>query len=177
MKKDQLLAALYRYATPAAMVALGALLMLFPDSVSAMAGKLLGWALIVLGVGFILSAVFGSAGAARVLAALVCLAAGCWLLRNPMMLAKGIGRFVGALLLIRGVQDVLQSADTRGRSLSALVAVVGLVLILLPMTTSRVVFSLCGLAVLLVGAALFADRWRTRHFTDGDGGPDIIDAL
>ena len=111
------------------------------------------------------------------LGALACLVVGVWLLKNPLLLAAGIGRLVGILLLIRGIQDLLSSNYGRGKVLSLITALLGLVLILLPMTTSRVVFSLCGLVVLVVGITMLIDRLRLRRLMGGDDDPNIIDAL
>ena len=59
---------------------------------------------------------------------------------------------------------------------AVLTAVLGLMLILLPMTASRVVFSLCGVAILAVGGGMLAERiWEKRNWEDDD--PNIIDAL
>ena len=49
-------------------------------------------------------------------------------------------------------------------------------LIALPMTTSRVVISLCGLLVLIVGVAILVDRLRNRRPKEPSES-DIIDAL
>ena len=59
-------------------------------------------------------------------------------------------------------------------------AIVGVVLVVLPMTTSRLVFSLCGLVVLVTGIAMFLDRLKGRNRLEGPGEPEdpnIIDAL
>ncbi len=54
---------------------------------------------------------------------------------------------------------------------------VGLILLLLPMTTSRLVFSLCGLVVLGLGIVMLLERLRLRRLLDEGDDPDIIDAL
>ena len=60
--------------------------------------------------------------------------------------------------------------------LSILTAVLGLVLILMPMTASRMVFSLCGVVILAVGGGMLAERvWEKKNGEDDD--PNIIDAL
>ena len=90
------------------------------------------------------------------------------------MLAAGIGRIAGILLIIRAPRSGLIPAcpgdgcwpqfpwfwEFSGGA---------------AMTASRVVFSLCGLGVLIVGAVMLVERLR-----DSDGPknpPDIIDAL
>ena len=60
--------------------------------------------------------------------------------------------------------------------LSVVTAVMGLMLILLPMTASRMVFSLCGVVLLVVGGGMLAERiWEKKNWEDDD--PNIIDAL
>ena len=53
----------------------------------------------------------------------------------------------------------------------------GVVLILLPMTTSRLMFSLCGLVVLIIGIVMLLDRLRDRKRLNEPEDPNIIDAL
>lgn len=178
MKKNDILSLVSLLASPVALILLGSILLFCPDSVSVFAAKLLGWILLAVGVGFAVAAFtkpMGTAG--NVLAAIVCLVLGSWLLKNPLLLAKSIGRFVGILLAIRGIRDFLQSGYRQGKLLALVTAVLGVVLIALPMTTSRVVFSACGLVVLVVGIAMLVDRLRRRRLPGGDNDPNIIDAL
>lgn len=178
MRKNKILSLIRRFASPVALALLGLILLLFPDSASVLVAKVLGWGVFLVGVGFAIAAIASPGGTAgKVLAALACLAVGTWLVRNPLVLAKGVGRFIGILLLIRGAQDFFQSGQSKGRLLSLIVAVLGVVLIVLPMTTSRLVFSACGLVVLLLGIAMFLDRFRSRGLPGSDDDPNIIDAL
>ena len=57
-----------------------------------------------------------------------------------------------------------------------LITVVGIILVVLPMTTSRLVFSLCGVVVLLVGVGMLLDRIRDRKRLKAPKD-DIVDAL
>ena len=61
--------------------------------------------------------------------------------------------------------------------LPLLVTLLGGILVLLPMTASRLVFSLCGLAVTVIGVFMLLDRLRLRRLNGGDEDPNIIDAL
>ena len=54
------------------------------------------------------------------------------------------------------------------------VTLLGAILVLMPMTASRLVFSLCGLVVTVVGIVMLLDRLRKPRLKDGG---DIIDAL
>lgn len=178
MKKNDILSLVSLLASPVALILLGLILLFCPDSVSVFAAKLLGWILLAAGAGFAVAAFTRPTGtASNVLCAIACLAVGAWLLKNPLLLAKSIGRFVGILLVIRGIRDFPQSIYRQGKLLALVTAVLGVVLIVLPMTTSRVVFSACGLVVLVVGVAMLVDRLRRRRLPGGDNDPNIIDAL
>ena len=178
MKKNKLLSIAYQFASPVALIVLGAVLLLFPDSASMLVAQVLGWAMVIAGVVFAVSTIASPGGTAgKVICAVVCLAVGGWLVKNPLILAKGVGRFVGVLLTIRGLQDLFQSVSAQGKLLSVVTAAIGVILILLPMTTSRVVFSLCGLVVLIIGIAMLVDRIRKRRLMEPKDDPNIIDAL
>jgi len=45
------------------------------------------------------------------------------------------------------------------------------------MTTSRLLFRLCGAAILAIGIALLLDRLKNQRYLDDGGDPNIIDAL
>ena len=179
MKKNDILSWLKLIATPVLLMVLGLILLIHPDSASVLAAQILGWALLAAGVGFGVSAVAGHFGTVgKVLSSIGCFAVGLWLLRNPLMLAAGLGRLVGILLAVRGIRDLLDAAQRHFGMLSAIVILLlGVVLIALPMTTSRVVISLCGLLVVAVGAAILADRMRNRRRLQEPDDPNIIDAL
>lgn len=179
MKKHDFWSLVRLLASPVALIVLGLVLLFRPDSASALVATVLGWCLLAAGIVLAMAAIaVRESTAVKVLGAVACLAMGIWLLKNPLLLAAGIGRLVGIVLLIRGVQDLLSSNYGHGKALSLITALLGIVLIVLPMTTSRVVFSLCGLVVLVVGITMLVDRLRFRRLIDGDDhDPNIIDAL
>lgn len=163
--------------TPVLVILLGLLLIFRPDSASAMVAKVIGSGLILIGIAFGAAAVISKAGLPRkVIASLVCVMIGGWLLKNPLRLAAAIGRIAGILVALRGVQD-LQDCIRLHRSISyaLLTAAVGVLLIVLPMTASRLVIAACGVVVVLLGIATLADRLRPRRLPGADD--DIIDAL
>ena len=45
------------------------------------------------------------------------------------------------------------------------------------MTASRLVFTLCGIAVLVIGGMMLFDRIRGRRWLNEGDDPNIIDAL
>ena len=179
MKKNDIASLLSQLAVPLLLMVLGLVLLVNPDSASALIAKILGWGLMIGGIVSAISALTARTGlTGKVLSAIVCFALGGWLLRDPLALAAGIGRIVGIVMLVRGIQDIA-AAGQRGHGLALAIVTggIGLVLILMPMTTSRVVLSLCGLAGLVLGAAMAIDRLRDRRRLDEPEDPNIIDAL
>lgn len=176
--KDTILSVIRLIATPVLLMVLGLILLIHPDSASALVAQILGWVLLIAGVVFAVSAIAGHFDTVgKVLSAVCCFAVGAWLLRNPLMLAAGLGRLAGILLVVRGVQDILNASRYHYGILPAVITtVLGAVLIALPMATSRFVMSLCGLLVLIVGVAILVDRLKDRRHKEPSES-DIIDAL
>lgn len=178
MKKEKVLSLIRELWAPVALMMLGAVLLFNPDSASALIAKLLGGLLIAVGIGFGISAVASENGrVGKGVAAVILAVVGGWLTKNPLALAAWIGRFVGVLLVIDGAQDIARLHRQGQRFLLPLiVTAVGVVLILLPMTTTRLVFSLCGVVVLIIGIVMLLERLRdSKRLHSGDS--DIIDAL
>lgn len=161
--------------SPVLMILLGLLLLVHPDSASALVGKVLGWVLLLLGLGCGISAIAKPAGTAvKVIPALILLCLGIWLIRTPLALANYGGLFIGILLAIRGIQEL---AAGRDKLWSLITLLLGVVLVLSPMTTSRLLFGIIGGIVTVVGLAMLLDRLRRRRLERGDDDPNIIDAL
>ena len=175
MKKKNLTLVIKLLLTPALMILLGIVLMVRPDSASALVGKLAGWGLIAAsGVLILEMAATKLLGTGKVIFAAVTLAAGVWLLRNPLAIAAAIGRIAGLLILIRAVQDMINASRWKcGMRYAIVSTLVGAVLILLPMTTSRIVMVVLGLLVTILGVLTAVDRLKIgKLLPDGD---DIID--
>lgn len=176
MKKQEILSAVQLYLAPVLVILLGLLLLISPDTASALISKILGGALSL--VGFVLAAIalFGNRRVGKLIFALAIVACGGILSANPLLLASFAGRIVGILLLVDGIGDMI-NAHRRGiRGLMPLlVTILGAILVLMPMTASRLLFGLCGLAVTVVGFFMLLDRLR-RKLPAGDD-PNIIDAL
>lgn len=178
MKKRDILSLLYQIASPVALILLGLVLLFSPDTASALIARLLGWAVTLVGVCIGIFAILDRRGAlGKGIAAVLCVCAGGFLAANPLILAAGIGRVLGILVAARGARDLFL-AKTRGYGslLPMITTVVGLVLIVLPMTTSRLVFSLCGAAIAGLGVAMLLDRLKNRRYLES-GDDNIIDAL
>lgn len=179
MKKQDILSLVQLLLVPALLILLGLILVVNPDTASALVSKLLGYVLIACAVGTGLTAVFSQSGKiAKGIGAAVFAIAGGWLVANPLWLAAWISRFLGVLIVINVLPDLYYALKQKRNVLfHILAAVVGVVLILLPMTASRLVFTLCGIAVLVIGGVMFADRIRGRRWLSEGDDPNIIDAL
>lgn len=177
MKKHEISALIARFATPVALIALGLVLLFCPDTASVLIAKVAGWFLMLAGVIVAVAMVVDrNWSITKILTILVLVGLGRWFFSYPLAWAAWGGRIIGVLLLLRGIRDFTQSVFSQGRILSIVTAVLGVVLILLPMTASRMVFSLCGFVILAVGAGMLFERiWERRNGEDDD--PNIIDAL
>lgn len=176
MKKQDILSYIRLFLAPVLVILLGLILIVNPDSATALISRIMGTIIILIGVGFGISAIFEKKGrSAKAITAVVMAVAGGWLVKNPLALAAWIGRFVGVLLIVDGVQDIIELRRFgKGFLLPMLVTIVGAVLVLMPLTTSRLVFSLCGVVVLVIGAAMLFDRLKSRPKLKS--ADDIIDA-
>lgn len=164
------------------MIVCGAILALSPDSASALLSVVLGWGLIVVGVmlivgGFLSGREWGSIGQGALF--LIC---GSWLHRNPLMIASVLGLVLGVVAVRRGWSGA-KNAQTIKRCggiwipdavLAALELIVGVRLIFSPLSVSRVVLTLAGIAMVACGAWELISRYRGRKYITRDSG--IIDA-
>lgn len=179
MKKNDILSVLQLYLAPVLVILLGVLLLVSPDSASVLISRLLGGLLTILSIGFGIAALVSERGrVGRLITAAALILAGTVLYRNPLLLASFAGRVVGLLLLLDGLGDIINAHRRGVRFLMPLiVTILGAVLVLIPMTASRLVFSLCGLVVTIIGIVMLLDRLRNRRLPGGDNDPNIIDAL
>ncbi len=179
MKKQDFLSLLNLLLVPVLLILLGLVLVVNPDVASAMIAGVIGYILIAGAIiGGIAAIVSQQGKIGKGLFSVALAVIGGWLVRNPLILAAWIGRLVGVLILINSLPDLIY-ASKQGRSIlfQGISVLAGIVLILLPMTASRLVFTLCGAAVLLIGMFMFADRIRGRRWLKPGDDPNIIDAL
>lgn len=161
------------FLTPVILILLGLLLVVQPDWAAGLLARVLGWLLALGGGYFLLRGIFSrDARMKNLLAGVICLGLGIFLIGNPLAMAAGLGRLTGLFLLIRGGVDVFLYGS-RNQWVTALL---GLVLLLLPMATSRIVFTLCGLALLVYGIFTLAVRIHRLRLEKPED-PNIIDAL
>lgn len=172
-------------AAPAATVLLGLILLFSPDTASALVGRLIAWCAILAALALGAEAIFGrhSGKHNRILWAVICLFAGIWLLMNPLTVAKFLGRILGITLIIRGGQSAADNIRYRGKKLvisrglilGAVTAIVGAVLVILPLASSRMFFNIVGIALICAGIAQGWDNFRSRNHLDKGRDPNIID--
>lgn len=163
-------------AGPALTVFLGLVLLLSPDSASALVGKILGWVAIFIA----LAEAFGE-GKQSPLKGIFFGIIGVLILRDPLYVAKFLGRVLGLALFMWGVGGLSRAhrvgklSLTPGTVLSGAVALIGLVLFLVPMATSRLVIS--GIGILMIGIGLKEgfDRLREKKQLEEPSVPNIID--
>lgn len=178
MNKEKIISMIKLLLAPVLVILLGLILIVNPDSASALIAKIIGWIIILTGIGFGVSAIFKDHGRiAKGIAAVVLAMVGGWLVSNPLALAAWIGRIIGILLVIDGIEDILQLRK-QGMSfwMPLIITVVGVVLVVMPMTTSRLVFTLCGIVVLVMGVVMLLDRLKGKKKLNAPKD-DIIDAL
>lgn len=179
MNREGLYAKIQLLLTPVLIIVLGLILVFCPDSASALFAKLLGWILGLIAIGFGISALSSAAGrTGKVIAAILCAVIGGWLGNNPLVLAAWFGRIIGIVLVLDGLQDIVNNHRQGKRFVMPLmVTVVGAILILLPMSVSRLIFSGLGVVVLVLGISMLLDRIRGRNRLNPPDDPNIIDAL
>ena len=177
MKITEILKRLSGIASPLVLILAGLILMVNPDVAAVLISRLLGWVLTLVGIGFGIAAIVDHSKAiSRGLTSVGLVCAGGFLTAKPLLLAALAGKLLGILILLRGLRDLFL-AQSRGYGYlpAGILAAVGAVLILLPMTASRLVISACGLGILAAGAWLLWERIRNRQLPPDR--PDIIDAL
>lgn len=172
-------------AAPAAVVLMGLILLFSPDTASALVGKLLAWCCILAALGFGAGALLGAPSGKnnRIIWAVVCFAAGVWLLMNPLTVAEFLGRVLGITMMIRGGRATVDNIRyqnkhlliSRALILGAATLVIGAVLTILPLASSRMFFNIIGIVLICVGLAHGADKIRGHKLLDEGSDPNIID--
>ena len=179
MKKEDIFGKVQLLLAPVLVILLGLILIFCPDSASALIARVLGWVFGLVAIGLGIGALVNPQGrAGKVAGSVVCAVIGGWLGSNPLVLAAWFGRIIGIVLLLDGISDIRNNIrQGRGPLMSIVVILVGAVLILMPMTASRLIFSLCGIVVLAIGVVMLLGRLKDNPRLNGPQDPNIIDAL
>lgn len=176
MKKERIWELLNLVGIPALATVLGLILMFNPDSAAALVAKIVGWLLVIGGAGKAISMAGKPSRPLGWIGAAVCVILGVVLLRYPMLLAEGIGRFLGLLLVIRGASDLRHSNLQKAKILAIVTIVVGAVLLLMPLTLTRTVLRLCGVVVAVIGVINIVEKLQEMKLLESGSEQKIIDA-
>ena len=171
MKKLKFMDAVNRFGMPVTTIVLGLILLIVPDSASVVIAYGIGGILIFGGIVFAIGTLLDQS-LSKGFWALACLSIGGTLAGNPLLLARNLGRFLGVLLAIEGGSCLRKG----NRVFGMVILAAAVALVLSPMTLSRLVFSLCGVVVLLIGIGMFIDRLKNQRYLS-KGDDNIIDAL
>lgn len=178
MKKEQVKKYINLFGIPLLTTVLGLILLFNPDSATALIAKIVGWLLVVTGAVKAISMADKRtmSNPAGWLLAAVGIILGIVLLRNPLLLAKSIGRFLGILLVIRGGADLRNSVHQKARILAVVTLVVGAVLILMPLTLTHTLLRLCGVVVAAIGIINIVEKLTELKLLENGSDRTIIDA-
>lgn len=169
MKKEKAMYLLERLSVPVLLCAVGLVLLMTPDSASALVGKVAGIGLAAVGVLYLVDCLSSKLDTAqKLIFSLVCLATAGWLLTHPLGLAAWIGRVAGIFFIIRGIASLVE-ARRLGQKLTwpLITTLAGVLLVLSPMITSRLVLGAMGLVLLLVGIVLVITRLGEQKRLEG----------
>ena len=164
------------------MIVFGVLLTMKPDFASAVVSAVLGWVLIAVGVVLIISGCVERWNVGRIVAGVLVLLLGNWIHRNPLMIASAIGIVLGLLVLSQGWEAAKDAQRVKrcggmwvpGAVLAVAELLIGVRLVLSPLTLSRLVLSILGIVMVVCGAcSLVAHYNSVRYIPEADV---IIDA-
>ena len=153
----------------------GLILTFNPEGATAWVTRLLGWALVIICAGKLITLAAGDRlhWGREAFYSGACLCVGVILLARPMIVANLIGRTMGIILLVWGV-----SAIREGHSkLTAILTILaGLVLVCIPATLTNTLLTLCGIVLTLIAVANILSSVKEHNRLE-KGDPNIIDAL
>lgn len=175
MKKNPVFSLLRQFSLPVLLIFLGLVLVILPDSAAVLVSAIIAWVLAMGGVAYLLFSLVSLRRVTHALTGAVCLLLGAFLLKNPLFLARNLGRVLGILLAVEGIDSLTKYNSGRFMGLAALVG--AFLLLTAPMTASRMVFRLCGLLLVAIAAGQILMQLRFRRFQKEDDDPNIIDAL
>ena len=176
MKKYDFFSLLRLLAMPLLTVLMGLILLLSPDTATALVSKLLGWVFLLVAVSDFFSTHAG--GKKNILRPVIAGLVGLWVLMNPLSIAKSLGRIFGLTFFIWGSGSIRRnrhSGMTPGIVAAGAVTLLGIALFLVPMTATRLVMNIAGIVIIGIGVADGYDRLRGKKRLDEDDDPDIID--
>lgn len=176
MNKDKLKQLWNLLGVPAIMIAVGIILLVNPDSATALVCKIIGWVLVIVGAVKAISMADkrGASNPGGWVLAAVCIVVGIYFLKNPLILSNLLGRIVGILLVLEGLDDLHHR--TGSRAMAIVTTAVGVILILLPRTLANTILGLCGIVLIVVGVLNLLGRIKNTQRLEDPEKPSIIDA-
>ncbi len=169
----------------ALLIAAGVLLVCNPDFGSAAVAMVVGWVLVAFGaLGLFVSIVSWPAfGIPETALCALALGFGIYILCNPLSLASIAGVALGVWLAVQGLSAVRESVYLKKQYgvsdaeliFGALMIVLGVILVIFPLTTSRVVMVIVGIALAICGGANLVFRARSAKYLHKASGR-VIDA-
>ena len=164
------------------MIVFGAVLVMNPDSASALVSAILGWGLFVIGAVLVVGGFLDGRDGGSIGQGVLFLLVGSWLRRNPLMIAKVVGVLLGLTAVQHGWRSLENAQRSKrnggfwipGAVLAAVELLVGVRLIFSPLSVSRVVLTLACIAMAACGIWELISRRREKKYIPGT--PNIIDA-
>lgn len=164
------------------MIVFGLLLAMNPDIASAMVSTVLGWAIIAAGVAMLISGFTAGENMGSIVMGAVLLIAGSWLHRHPMMIASVLGVILGVVVLKQGWQAAKDAQRIKhgggmwipGAVLAVAELLIGARLIFSPLSISRLVLTVAGIAMVVCGVCNLVAYHKSTQYIPGQG--HIIDA-
>ena len=142
-------------------MAVGALLLIKPNIGSSLVATIIGWAIVALGVLALVVCISNWAqwGVPGVLASGMAVFFGVYLVRNPLSLATFLGLALGVYLLIQGLSGLAEAIRLKqvgygykvNLVLSIILLLMGAVLLIFPLTFSKMVMTIGGGVLLVCG--------------------------
>ena len=165
------------------LIVVGLLLLANPDFGSALVSNILGWLLVVFGGLALVYGLLKKAGLVWDLISAAVVAIGVVLLWNPLLLARILGVLLGLFLAFQGLTALSNALKVRRNGgnagaalvLAVLLLVLGLVLMFLPLSTSRVLMTIAGVVFTLSGVSSLIVRARMDRLQENNDS-NIVDA-
>ena len=157
---------------------LGLVLIFRPGSLTTSIAWAVGVLIALVGAGKIINFFFPSIPRRdffQLCGGIILLVVGFAIMGNPVRLEKQFGLIIGIVLLLQGIRGFANPYALHEKATSIACCVMGVLLMLLPLTLSRLVVVICGIVVLLIGIGMVVDL-LTGNRNDGPDIPDIIDA-
>ena len=153
----------------------GLILTFNPEGATAWVTRLLGWALVIICAGKLITLAAGDRlhWGREAFYSGACLCVGVILLARPMIIANLIGRTMGIILLVWGINAIREG---HSKLTAILTILAGLVLVCIPATLTNTLLTLCGIVLTLIAVANILSSVKEHNRLE-KGDPNIIDAL